>query len=225
MVPIQGETLTIALPKGRLIAPVLALLSAAGVDCPLGLGDDRRLLVVDPASRWRFLVARPVDVPTYVEHGAADLGVVGKDVLLEEQREVYELYDLGVGHCRFVVAAPRERAQPALSGCSGVVRVATKFPQVAARHFQQRGIHAEIIKLYGNVELAPLVGLAEVIVDLVSSGQTLRQNGLVAVEDIAQCSARLIANPVSYRVRGQEMSALLNKLDAVCRERGAADEC
>ncbi|HHT01427.1 MAG TPA: ATP phosphoribosyltransferase [Firmicutes bacterium] len=220
MVPIQGETLTIALPKGRLIGSVREILSAVGVECPAGLGDDRRLLVEDPAGRWRFLVARPVDVPTYVEYGAADLGVVGKDVLLEEQRDVYELYDLGVGECRFVVAAPQERAERALSGRSGTVRVATKFPGVAARYFQHRGIHAEVIKLYGNVELAPLVGLAEVIVDLVSTGQTLKQNGLTAVEEIAKCSARLIANPVSYRIRGPELATLLERVDAFCRERG-----
>ena len=202
--------LTLALPKGRLLDPALALLGGMGVK---GLGaDSRRLLLADEAMGLRFIFLKPADVPTYVEYGAADLGIVGKDILLEQERDVYEPVDLGFGFCRLVVAEPKElweRDDPAKWSW---VRVATKYPTLTERYFSARGIQAEIVRLDGSIELAPLVGLAERIVDLVQSGETLRANGLVEVAEILTSTARLIVNRASLKTAHARVNALIHAM-------------
>jgi len=202
--------LTLALPKGRLLDPALALLGGMGVK---GLGaDSRRLLLADEAMGLRFIFLKPADVPTYVEYGAADLGIVGKDILLEQERDVYEPVDLGFGFCRLVVAEPKElweRDDPAKWSW---VRVATKYPTLTERYFSARGIQVEIVRLDGSIELAPLVGLAERIVDLVQSGETLRANGLVEVAEILTSTARLIVNRASLKTAHARVNAWIHAM-------------
>jgi ATP phosphoribosyltransferase len=212
----DGRPLTLALPKGRLLRPALDLLGRAGFE---GLpGDDsRRLLFTDPTARLRLLILKPLDVPTYVEHGAADVGIVGKDILLEQEPDVYEPLDLGFGFCRLVVAEPRElweRDDPAKWSW---VRVATKYPRMAEQYFTDRGIQVELVRLDGSIELAPLVGLAERIVDLVQSGETLRANGLVEVAEIARSTARLIVNRASMRTEHTAVNELITDMKGVIR--------
>lgn len=205
--------LRIAVPRGTLFEQTLTLLDRLGLDTSEVRVNDRRLLF-DEAG---IVTMRPSDVPTYVEAGAADLGITGKDVLLEQsEREVYELADLGFGACRMVLAtaAGEDRASEALRRL-GVVRIATKYPRVAARYFFETGRQAEIVEVKGSVELAPLTGLAEGIVDLTATGGTLRENGLVVREEIAHCTARLIANPVAHKLRAGPLDALLDRLRAV----------
>jgi ATP phosphoribosyltransferase len=205
--------LRIAVPRGTLFEQTLTLLDRLGLDTSEVRVNDRRLLF-DEAG---IVTMRPSDVPTYVEAGAADLGITGKDVLLEQfEREVYELADLGFGACRMVLAtaAGEDRASEALRRL-GVVRIATKYPRVAARYFFETGRQAEIVEVKGSVELAPLTGLAEGIVDLTATGDTLRENGLVVREEIAHCTARLIANPVAHKLRAGPLDALLDRLHAV----------
>lgn len=214
--------LTFALPKGRLFAPSLEILKEAGLGRD-GLDDgDRRLVFPDPERGIEYLVARASDVPTYVEYGAADLGIVGKDILMEDRKDLYELLDLKFGFCRFVVAVPRERAGKGYAAGGRSLRVATKFPRVAEAFFRGKGLSAEIIKLQGAVELAPRVGLAEVIVDLVSTGRTLRENGLVEVEEIARASARLVANRVSFRMKSDCLAPVVEKIRRVVAAREEA---
>ncbi len=205
--------LRIAVPRGALFADTLDLLDRAGIPTDAVRGNDRRLLF-DEAG---IVTMRPSDVPTYVEAGAADLGITGKDVLLEQsEREVYELVDLGYGRCRMVLAttAGEDRAAEALRRL-GVVRIATKYPRVAAGYFLRTGRQAEIVEVKGSVELAPLTGLAEAIVDLTATGITLRQNGLIVREEIAVSTARLIANPVAHKLRAKAIDALLERLRAL----------
>ncbi len=195
----------------------LAALAAAGLPVEALADGGRRLLV--PSGDVEYVLARPSDVPTYVAHGAADIGVVGKDVLLESEADVLELVDLGYGTCRFVVAAPEDSIDRSLDEYRhlGSLEVATKYPRVAERHFQRRGIQVEIIKLGGSVELAPQVGLSDWIVDLVSTGRTLRENRLAIVEEIATCTARLIANRASYARDRERIAALAATLEAWSR--------
>jgi ATP phosphoribosyltransferase len=210
---VSDRPLTPALPKGRLLRPALELLQRAGLD-GIPAGESRRLIFTDPARGLRLLVLKPVDVPTYVEYGAADLGIVGKDVLLEQEPEVYEPLDLGFGHCRLVVAEPKglwERDDPAKWSS---VRVATKYPNLTTRYFSERGIQVEVVRLDGSIELAPLVGLAERIVDLVQSGETLRANGLVEVAEIVRSTARLIVNRAAQKTAYAAVSRLLDELRA-----------
>jgi ATP phosphoribosyltransferase len=205
--------LRIAVPRGALFGETLALLDRLGIDTAEVRANHRRLLFDEVG----LVTMRPSDVPTYVEAGAADLGVTGKDVLLEQaEREVYELADLGFGGCTMVLAttAGEDRAAEALRRL-GVVRIATKYPRVAARHFLQTGRQAEIVEVKGSVELAPLTGLAEGIVDLTATGTTLRENGLVVREEIARCTARLIANPVAHKLRARAIDELVSRLDAL----------
>jgi ATP phosphoribosyltransferase len=203
-------SLTLALPKGRLLDPALALLGGMGVK---GLeADSRRLLLVDEAFGLRFIFLKPADIPAYVEYGAADLGIVGKDILLEQEPDVYEPVDLGFGFCRLVVAEPKElweRDDPAKWSW---VRVATKYPTLTERYFSARGIQVEIVRLDGSIELAPLVGLAERIVDLVQSGETLRANGLVEVAEIMSSTARLIVNRASLKTAHARVNALVGAM-------------
>jgi ATP phosphoribosyltransferase len=205
--------LQIAVPRGALFTETLDLLDRLGVDTSEVRRNDRRLLFDDVG----IVTMRPSDVPTYVEAGAADLGITGKDVLMEQsEREVYELVDLGYGHCRMVLAtvAGVDRAEQALRRL-GVVRIATKYPRIAARHFLDTGRQAEIVEVKGSVELAPLTGLAEGIVDLTATGTTLSENGLVVREEIATSTARLIANPVAHKLKAQAIDRLLERLNAV----------
>jgi ATP phosphoribosyltransferase len=204
------EALTIAVPRGALFADTLDLLDSLGLDTAEVRSNDRKLLFADAG----IVTMRPSDVPTYVEHGAADIGITGKDVLLEQpEREVYELLDLGYGRCEMVVAA--RSGDDALAESLrrlGRVRVATKYPRVAARHFAETGRQAEIVEVKGSVELAPLTGLVDGIVDLTATGTTLRENGLEALEQIVTCTARLIANPVAHKLKARAIDALVDRM-------------
>jgi len=203
--------LTIAIAKGRLEQPALELLRRAEF-CELPEHyDSRRLAIEDETGRFRFIFVKPMDVPVYVERGVADCGVVGRDVLLEYEPDVLQPLTLDIGRCRFVVAAPVE--MPAYG--HRIVRVATKFPRVATAYFGARGQPVEIITLSGSVELAPGLGLADCIVDLVETGRTLRDNGLEAVEEIAELSARLIVNRASYQLKVKEVSRVIEALSRV----------
>ena len=190
-----GRPLTFALPKGRILGPALALLRSAGVDTgELGQAKDRRLMLDLPGG-GRALLVKPSDVPTYVEHGVADLGIAGSDTLREQGRDLYEPVDLGIGACRLTVAEPADRPARLRRGMR--LRVATKYPRLARRHYRSKGISPEIIPLYGSVELGPITGLADQIIDLVESGETLRQNRLVEVETVMHVTSRLIVHPAS----------------------------
>jgi ATP phosphoribosyltransferase len=209
----SDRPLTVALPKGRLLRPALELLRRTGLQ-GVPADDSRRLIFTDPTRGLRLLFLKPVDVPTYVEYGAADVGIVGKDILLEQAPDVYEPLDLGFGHCRLVVAEPRalrERDDPSKWSW---VRVATKYPNLARGYFAERGIQVEVVRLDGSIELAPLVGLAERIVDLVQSGETLRANGLVEVAEIARSTARLIVNRAAQKTAYQAVGRLCEELRA-----------
>ncbi|MFQ5931393.1 MAG: ATP phosphoribosyltransferase [Nitrospiraceae bacterium] len=202
--------ITVALSKGKLLAPTLALFKRAGYTSNGLALDSRHLVFRCPEIETTLMVVRPSDVPTYVEYGAADAGVVGKDILLEQDRDVYEPLDLKLGACRISVAALR--GQELRDRLSSKVRVATKYPNVTERFFNQKGIPVEIIKLYGSIELAPVVGLADRIVDLVSSGQTLKAHNLVEIEVIAESTARLIVNRASLKMKHERIIDLMNRL-------------
>jgi ATP phosphoribosyltransferase len=208
--------LTLALPKGRLLEAALERLRDLGVE---GIeAESRRLVFADPRAGLRVLLLKPADVPAYVTYGAADVGIVGKDILLEQEPDVYEPLDLGFGVCRLVVAEPRElweRDDPARWSW---VRVATKYPRLTEQYFSQRGIQVEIVRLDGSIELAPLIGLADRIVDLVQSGETLRANGLVEVAEITRSTARLIVNRASMKTE----HAAVQRLVAGLRDRQPA---
>ncbi len=203
------DVLTIALAKGRIQAEVLKLLKEAGVSASDEALQSRRLSVEDESGRYRFVFVKPADVPVYVEHGIADCGVVGRDVLLETEADLLQPLDLGTGRCRVVVAAPKDQAT--ISG-RGMLRVATKYPRIALAHFGARGVPVEIITLSGSVELAPVLGLSDCIVDLVETGQTLKENGLVIVEEIVESTARLVVNRASYQLKTEAVSELIAKL-------------
>lgn len=200
-------SLTVALSKGRLLAGAQALFQRAALPFPQDEG--RRLVVA--LDGLRFLFVKDSDVPTYVEHGTADCGIAGRDVLLEAGSDVYEPLDLGFGRCRLVVAAllgHTDYRRPS------TLRVASKYPRVAAGHFLSRGISAEVVTLAGSVELAPVMGLADCIVDVVETGRTLQENGLAVVEDVASVSARLVVNPASFHARRRELTELVRRLEA-----------
>jgi len=200
--------LTIALSKGRLAEQAIELFEQAGFDCSAAKEKSRRLILEDPAQGLRFIMAKPADVPTYVEYGAADIGVVGKDTLLEEGRSLYEVLNLGFGACRMCVCGPA-----ALAGKLDSIpnkRIGTKYPRIARDYFEiKKRESVEIIKLNGSVELAPLIGLAEVIVDIVESGRTLRENGLEVLETIADISARMVVNRVSMKMKADRINPLI----------------
>ena len=208
------EPLTIAMPKGRLLEPAANLFRRLGWRCDLGNGS-RQLLVtedrLDQEGAIRFLLAKPGDVPVYVEYGAADLGIVGQDVLWESGRDVYEPLLLDFGRCRLVMAGLPAQAQRNFRLATGL-RVATKYPRLARAYFQQQGLSVEIIPLTGSIELAPLVGLADLVVDVVETGRTLRENGLVELEEIVACQAMVIANRAAYRLRLAEMRQVIDGL-------------
>jgi len=203
--------LTIAVPRGALLRETLDLLDLLGVDTAEVRANDRKLLFDDAG----IVTMRPSDVPTYVEAGAADIGITGKDVLMEQsERSVFELLDLGFGTCTMVLASVDEEPDPAAEALRrlGVVRVATKYPRIAADFFERTGRQAEIVEVKGSVELAPLTGLVEAIVDLTATGTTLRENRLAVREEIAVATARLIANPVAHKLKAEAIDEVLGRL-------------
>ena len=205
--------LRVAVPKGAIFEDAIKALGGAGMPVEVLRDNGRRLLY--RSEETEFIISRPSDVPVFVEYGAADVGIVGKDVLEEQLPNVMELRDLGTGACRMILAAPEGRAEEIRRAISHaeVVRVATKFPNTARRYFDTLGRQAEIIELHGSVELAPLVGLAECIVDLSATGKTLRENDLVVLDEISYSTARLIANRGAYRLRHREVAALLDAME------------
>ena len=213
-----ARQLTFALPKGRILKQLAPLLAAADVDLSeVGQSGDRRLQFT-LEDGVRILLVKPTDVPTYVERGIADLGVAGRDTLEEQSRDLFEPVDLEIGQCRLAVAEPRDR--PAALHRGARIRIATKYPRCAARHYRKKGIEPEIIPLYGSVELGPLTGLSDQIVDIVESGETLRQNDLVEVETIFEVSSRLVVHPASLKLRPDELTRVIDALrGAVARTR------
>ena len=208
------QELTIAVAKGRLQTEALDLLAGAGLRVSGEMLESRRLILDDESGRCRFIFVKPADVPVYVEHGIADCGIVGRDVLLESEADVLQPLSLEAGRCRIAVAAP---AGTPLGGL-GIVRVATKYPRVAAAHFGARGIPVELIELSGSVELAPLLGLADCIVDLVQTGRTLDENGIELIEVITESTARLVVNRASYQLKAAAIGRLIASLKELARQ-------
>lgn len=206
------DVLTIALPKGRVMKEALKIFAKIGIEPPEPMEESRKLIFDDLKNGLRFLVVKPTDVPTYVEYGAADIGVAGKDVLSEQERDVYEPLDLKIGKCRMIVAEPSELSAKDDPSQWTSIRIATKYPNITERYFASKGIQVELIKLYGSIELAPLIGLSERIVDLVETGETLRQNGLVEVDKIMDISSRLIVNRASLKIKGARIAEIIEGL-------------
>ena len=207
------STLTIALAKGRILEETLPLFAQAGIVADEDPETSRKLILATSDPGVRLLMVRPSDVPTYVQYGAADAGIAGKDVLLEHGSEgLYQPVDLGIGRCRMVVATRRSFDWTGTVQRGARIRVATKYVKIAREHFARKGMHVDLIRLYGSMELAPLVGLADVIVDLVSTGNTLRANDLVAVEDIMPITSRLIVNPGALKLKRAAMQPLVDAL-------------
>ena len=200
--------LNIALPKGRLGDRVYGMLKQAGYECPSIEQPDRRLIFENFETGVRYFWVKPSDVTIYVERGAADLGIAGKDIILENRPELYELLDLNTGRCRMAVAGPRGF----VDSRERTLRVATKFPHIAGSFYAEKAREVELIKLNGSIELAPILGLSDVIVDIVETGKTLEENGLTVLETVCPISARLVANPASYRFRTEEIQSLTEKL-------------
>ncbi|GJM17741.1 MAG: ATP phosphoribosyltransferase 2 [Thermodesulfobacteriota bacterium] len=203
--------ITIAIARGRLLEEAGDLFIKAGYKVKDILKDSRKLIFEFPKEELKFLIIRPTDIPAYVEYGAADCGIVGKDTLLEEKNDLYEPLDLKIGECKLVVAGPNGFD----FSSNRSLRVATKYPKTTYEHFTSLGVGAEIVKLYGSVELAPLVGLSDVIVDLSASGETLKKNNLVEYETIADITARLVVNRVSMKVKAEEIKLLIENLRKV----------
>ncbi len=210
--------LTFALTKGRLAKKTMELLGQLGITCEeIQDKNSRKLIFVNEELKLKFFLAKGPDVPTYVEYGAADIGVVGKDTILEEGRKIHEVCDLGFGKCRMCVCGPKSAEE--LLKHHELIRVATKYPKIAKDYFYNKKHQTvEIIKLNGSIELAPLVGLSEVIVDIVETGSTLRENGLEVLEEVCPLSARMIVNPVSMRMENERIKELLVKLRTVLQE-------
>ncbi len=211
----MNNQLTIAIPKGRILTESIELFAKIGIHLESMLEDSRKLIFEYPEQNLRALIVRATDVPTYVEYGCADLGIVGKDTLLEQNKDLYEPLDLKFGYCRMMVAEPANLAKNDDPSRWSHIRVATKYPYIAEKHFASKGVQAEIIKLYGSIELGPLVGLSERIVDLVSTGETLRQNGLVEVETIAEITTRLVVNRASLKTKHQRIRGIIDGLERV----------
>ncbi len=209
--------LTIALAKGRLAEDTVKILEAAGVDCTCLSDDSRKLVLTDETSGIRFIMVKPTDVPVYVDHGVADIGVAGKDTLLEADLSVYEMVDLNIAKCRICVAGYPDKKR---NMTSSILRVATKYPNIAKKYYSGKGETIEIIRLNGSIELAPILGLSDVIVDIVESGRTLKENGLSVTEEIAEASARLIVNRVSLKTKSEMISPLIERVKKVIKERG-----
>lgn len=204
--------INIALPKGRLGEKVYELFEQAGYACPSIKENNRKLIFENPAAGVRYFWAKPTDVPVYVERGAADIGVAGKDILLEYEPNVYELGDLGMGKCRMCVAGKREFRD----NMNRTLRVATKFPNIAKNYYASISREIDIINLHGSIELAPIVGLSDVIVDIVETGSTLKENNLQVLETIVPISAQLIANKAAYQFKYQEIETMSQRIFALC---------
>ncbi|MBU1291023.1 ATP phosphoribosyltransferase [bacterium] len=205
--------LVIALSSGKLFKPSIKLLEGIGIDLKGGKEINRKLAFFNHNQEIKFVITRPKDNPTYVECGAADIGIVGEDVLLEEKKDVYRLIDLKFGNCKMVLAVPEEREQEKYYKNNGHrLRVATKYPRIAGDYFKEKGIYVELIKLYGSVELAPQIGLADMIVDIVSTGRTLKENKLIIVDEIIPLSAQLIVNRISYKTKHKRITRLLQDI-------------
>lgn len=211
----QMRYITFALAKGRLANKTLEILERIGITCEeMKDKDSRKLIFINEELKLKFFLAKATDVPTYVEYGAADIGVVGKDTILEEGRKMYEVIDLGLGKCRMCVAGPKEATSLLQHG--ELIRVATKYPNIAKDYFYNKKHQTvEIIKLNGSIELAPIVGLSEVIVDIVETGSTLRENGLEVLEEICNLSARMVVNEVSMKMEHERITKIINDLKQV----------
>ncbi len=212
--------LTFALAKGRLAEQTFDLLEQMGIDCTEARNPGRQLVLWDRASNIRFILVKPSDVPTYVDHGVADLGVVGKDTLMEAERPLYELLDLGFGRCRLCVAGFPEASGATVEHAT--FRVATKYPAIARRWWRSRGRPIEIIELHGSVELGPVIGLSDVILDIVESGSTLKANGLSVLEAVCDVSARLVCNRVSLKTKRDRIRRVIDGLEEQVRKRQEA---
>lgn len=208
------QPLAIAMPKGRIFSEAVELLKKANYKLPPEFDDSRKLIIDVEEENLRFILAKPVDVATYVEHGVAHVGIAGKDVLLEVDRNVYELLDLQISKCYLAVAGLPNKQVNKIAP-----KVATKYPRLTSAYFREKGEQVEIIKLNGSIELAPLINLADRIVDIVSTGRTLKENGLVQYEKIANISSRLIANPVSYQMFPNRIDELVERLGKVVATR------
>ena len=211
--------LTIALAKGRLAKKAMELFEAIGISCEeMKDKDSRKLIFTNEELGMRFFLSKASDVPTYVEYGAADIGIVGKDTLLEEGRKLYEVMDLGIGRCRMCVCGPASAKE--MLKHHQLIRVATKYPRIAKDYFyNQKYQTVEIIKLSGSIELAPIVGLAEVIVDIVETGSTLRENGLEVLEEVCSLSARMVVNQVSMKTENERITRIIKAFQGRAEER------
>ena len=216
----QEQYLTIALSKGTLLEPTIDLFYRIGLPTDGVTSESRNMVFTYQNPRVKYIMCRPTDVPTYVEQGAADLGIVGKDVIVEQGKDVFELVDLHYGYCRFVVAVPKRMENITLREMN-YKRVATKFPVVAEQFFRRHGLQVQVIKLHGNIELAPLMGLADIIVDIVSTGRTLKENQLVEVIKIMDSTTRLICNRVSYRTKYSSIQPLVNTIQQAVKGGGS----
>lgn len=209
----MNDTLTVAMPKGRIFHEAVELLRKAGYALPPEFEESRKLVLDIGNAGMRFILSKPMDVPTYVEYGVADVGIAGKDVMLEEERDVYEVLDLRISECHLAVAG-----LPGTQFRDVAPKVASKYPNIASQYFREQGEQVEIIKLNGSIELAPLIGLADRIVDIVSSGRTLAENGLVETARIAEVTSRFIVNPVSYRMKDNVIDEMVSRLAEVVGE-------
>ena len=210
----EKDFITIALPKGKLFGLSADLLKKIGWTAE-GLSEkSRKLIITNEEARLKFIITKTADVPTYVEYGAADIGIIGKDVILESGKDVYELLDLGFGKCHLMMAVPKDKKRPRLEDYN-FTRVATKFPRIAENFFTARGMQMEYIKLNGSIELGPLIGLSESIVDIVETGTTLRENNLEEIVTIMDATARLIANRVSYKLKFERINSLVKNLECI----------
>lgn len=208
--------ITIALAKGRLAVKAMDILEKCGIDCDEMRTDSRKLIFHDEKNDVRFIMVKPIDVPTYVDHGVADIGIVGKDTLFEAGLPLYEMVDLKFAKCRLAIAGYPAKRDNSLT--SSVRRVATKYPEIARRHYAQKGESVECIKLHGSVELGPMLGLSDVILDVVESGRTLKENGLVIIEEICEVSARLAVNRASLKIKAAVLKPLITRIQQIVEE-------
>lgn len=208
------KELKIAIPKGYLFGECLKLLKKAGYNTELLENKDRKLVIHSPVDSIKYIISRPMDIPIYVEHGACDIGFAGKDVLAEKESKIYELLDLQNGRCRLVLATIKNETQKVKNHYQhfGSVKVATSYPNIARKYFNAKGIQAEIIKLHGSVELAPILGIADEILDITSSGKTMEENNLAEMENIMESTTRLIANIASYKIKYNEIDSFIKNI-------------
>ena len=217
----MDEYITIALPKGKLFNKAVRMLAQVGYSADNVVEDSRKLVITNEESKVRFIIAKTVDVPTYVEYGAADIGIIGKDVLNEQEKDVVELLDLNFGRCRLMMAVPEASKREKLTDYAHT-RAATKYPNCAKKYFDKLGIQVELVKLNGSIELGPIVGLSESIVDIVETGTTLKENKLVELDFLFTATARLIANRASFKLKFARLHKLVEDLRVLLAEQAAA---